>query len=87
MFKLILGEYGNQGIRNDDEAGETTETNDINEDTIDESEVPNSPNPPDHEEDVMVLQPKTRKSLRVSKKPSYLNDYVCLAKLKENVYC
>ena len=77
-FKIMfLGDHGNQGIRDDDNDGEETEqsSNDVS-DAIEE-ETEQSVSNDDEGEDGAEGN-ALRRSTRVSKKPGYLEDYVCL---------
>ena len=78
MFIITMEEYGNQGIKNAEVTEESNEP-----ETIGENEMPSSllgeVVTDEEEEDQTSAQPAVRKSLRVSKRPNYLSDYVCLA--------
>lgn len=69
MFTLSMSEFGNNGVRNDPEEGFN------NEDEVTTEEVKEKDN--DITETTQV-----RKSTRISKKPSYLKDYIYLAEIE-----
>lgn len=83
MFRVSLGDHGNQGLGNDnDEAGSDLPDENIQEEEIADKE--NSDQQDDGETEhshgngeTEDLQP--RRSTRTIKRPSYLDDYICLA--------
>lgn len=70
-FKVTLGEYGNQGLE------ETRSDTTIGEDT---AEVENNDSGAEVEVETEEFRPQ--RSTRISKKPAYLYDYICLAEVE-----
>ena len=68
---ISFGQYGNRGVRKDEDKEETEEGND--------ETVEIEHNLPDNSNDDVTETSELRRSTRVSKKPGYLDDYVCLA--------
>ena len=78
-FKVIFGEYGNNGIKEDEkdlEDGSATKVPD------EEDELGGQSSAPVFEVNTEQTQPEVRRSTRISKKPSYLDDYVYLAEIE-----
>ena len=74
MFKLTFGDYGNNGIQDDEDTDQTH----TGEDTVEEREDEEQPS------DMITSQeePELRRSTRVTKTPAYLEDYVYLAEVE-----
>ncbi|XP_022558682.2 uncharacterized protein LOC111206341 [Brassica napus] len=75
MFKLSLGLYGNNGLREEEEEMEQEQNNDGSMEEEDIEEEEESPSETETEQ----VQDLLRRSTRISKKPGYLDDYVYLA--------
>ena len=74
-FKILFGDFGNKGIREDEEAENAHDK----EDEGDEQEDSVSPLSQDVTDEENQTQPELRRSTRITKTPSYLDDYVYLA--------
>jgi len=79
-FKVTFGDFGNQGLEQRQEETENiSHTDEGNETTnIDEQEEQASSISEDDEDNEME-HTEPRRSTRVSKRPGYLDDYICLA--------
>ncbi|KAG7599886.1 Zinc finger CCHC-type [Arabidopsis suecica] len=88
MFSVVFGEFGNNGIREDNVYTETENTERDNgsdrDEEPDEENVENITDTHDisSEEGQEQPQPTLRRSGRETTKPKYLNDYVLLAELE-----
>lgn len=81
-MRIDIGDFGNQGIRDNEEGEgivEHSEENEENKESRDNVVVNSDANTLSQEADIDTEQTQVRHSTRVSKKPSYLDDYICLA--------
>ena len=77
-FKILFGEYGNNGMREEDRPESTHESETVDEDDEEgqeESQVPIG-------EETENIQTEVRRSTRFRKKPAYLDDYIYLAEIE-----
>lgn len=77
-FKISFGEYGNNGMREDDHSESTHENETVDEDEEEgeeESQVPIG-------EETENAQTEVRRSTRISKRQAYLDDYIYLAEIE-----
>ncbi|KAG7546288.1 Zinc finger CCHC-type [Arabidopsis suecica] len=85
MFKFSLGEFGNHGLREENQEAVENRTEEENEDenSSNEDEASDNNNMEDIENHEQVqTQPTLRRSGRQSNKPGYLNDYVLMAEVE-----
>ncbi|KAG7565310.1 Integrase catalytic core [Arabidopsis suecica] len=84
-FKFSLGEFGNQGLREENQEAVENRTEEENKDenSSNEDEASDNNNMEDIENQEQVQpQPTLRRSGRQSNKPGYLNDYVLMAEVE-----
>ena len=75
MFKLTFGYYGNQGISEEVDEAETETV--VSEEITEEDDETDSPSHEENDEEQVQL----RRSTRISKPPSYLEDYIYFAEI------
>ena len=75
-FKIQCGEYGNNGIEEEEDTESTQDNETVSEDEEGEQQEQVVPADTEH------TQPELRRSMRVSKRPGYLEDYVLLAEIE-----
>lgn len=78
-FKIIFGEYGNNGIREDEDLEEDQNDGPVIKEEEEEEEQSEAPV---FKTNTEQGQAEVRRSTRISKKPSYLDDYVYLAEIE-----
>ena len=78
MFKVSFGEHGNNGIRGEEEEEEVQDESHDSDSRLKETDEEKESSVSDTEQ----VQELVRRSTRVTRKPSYLDDYVYLADIE-----